>query len=113
MQLRKLSHFPVLLVGIAIGCSVVPALCQQVGQKMFVGTNSQKEFETLSTDKKLVMINRKLDYLIQKSLPTGYYFDDNGVVQSALRSTTFGSRNSPAPTSGSVRLDSHGIPRLE
>lgn len=81
MKTRISSHLFMMLIGILIGNTVMPALCQQVGQKMFVGPTSQKEFETLTLEKKMAALNIKLDYLIQKSLPSMYYIDNDGVVQ--------------------------------
>lgn len=81
MKTRISSHLYMMLVGVVVGNTVVPAICQQVGQKMFVGVNSQKEFETLTLEKKMAVLNTKLDFLIQKSLPSLYYIDNDGVVQ--------------------------------
>ena len=105
MKERILSCLFMMLIGLVIGCTVMPALCQKVGQKMFVGSNSQKTFETFTLEKKLATLNRKLDYLIQQGLTAGYYIDDDGVVQSPIRST--GRQNGfSAPTAGTVRVDS-------
>ena len=96
MQRRILSHTATLLIGIVIGTTVVPGLCQQVGQKIFVG---QREFEGFTTEKKLATLNQKLDYLIQAGLPVGLYVDKNGVVQSSLE------RSGPySGSSGTVRI---------
>lgn len=104
--MKKMSgHGIALLIGFALGSNVIPAISQQVGQKMFVGSNSQKEFDALSSEKKLATLNRKLDYLIQKSLPVGYYIDDDGVVQTSIRgSKPWGSTARPVPSSGSVKV---------
>lgn len=89
------------VIGVVIGGTMMPGLCEQVGQKMFVGGKSQKEFEKLTMEKKLAALNNKLDYLIQKSLPMGQYIDDDGVVQSSLRrSGPFSSGSG----SGTVRI---------
>ena len=73
------------MLGVLIGMFMMPAVGQEIGQRMSVGVNSQKNFETYSLDKKLALLNEKLDYLIQKSLPRGYYVDDEGVVRSSIR----------------------------
>lgn len=80
-----------------------PAFSQQIGQKLFVGVKSQQEFESLVLEKKLAIINQKLDYLIQQNLRPGYYIDKDGVIQNAIKGGPSGSGGS-SPSSGTFRF---------
>lgn len=107
MEKRIVTHVLVFCIGFVIGISVMPGKCQRVGQKLFVGTKSQKEFETLSAERKMATLNWKLDYLIQKSLPPGCYIDDDGIVQSSIR-TTVPKIGPFSGQSGTVHIDPDG-----